>query len=75
MNRTICTSLIAWPVYLYSAKLSFFSADLPIVKNQIPVVAALIAHSTNAQSCKLPWEISARDDQTEDCLRAGICKD
>ncbi|MEH1966567.1 MULTISPECIES: hypothetical protein [unclassified Nostoc] len=76
MNRTICIALMALPVYLYNVDLgNTSSSDVPIVKNQFPIIATLIAYSTNAQSHILPWQISARDDQTEDCLRAGICKD
>ncbi|MBE9001747.1 hypothetical protein IQ274_26940 [Nostoc sp. LEGE 12447] len=76
MKRTICIVMMALPVYLYNVGLSnSLSSDVTIVKNQPPIIAALIAYSTNAPSRILPWQISARDDQTEDCLRAGICKD
>ncbi|MBN3905340.1 MAG: hypothetical protein HWQ35_01730 [Nostoc sp. NMS1] len=76
MNRTICIVLMALPVYLCNVGLSNSrSSDVTIVKNQPPVIAALIAYSTNAHSRILPWQISARDDQTEDCLRFGTCKD
>ncbi|MHC0061687.1 hypothetical protein ACWATR_02030 [Nostoc sp. UIC 10890] len=76
MNRTICIALMALPIYLYNVELSTTSrSDVPIVKNQFPIITALIAYSTNSQSYILPWQILARDDQTEDCLRAGICKD
>ncbi|MEH2114768.1 hypothetical protein [Nostoc sp.] len=76
MNRTICIALMALPIYLYNVELgNICSGDVTIVKNQFSTIAALIAYSTNAQSRILPWQISARDDQTEDCLRLGICKD
>ncbi|MBN3960930.1 MULTISPECIES: hypothetical protein [unclassified Nostoc] len=76
MNRTICIALMALPIYLYNVELgNTCSSDVTIVKNQFSTIAALIAYSTNAQSRILPWQISARDDQTEDCLRLGICKD
>ncbi|MEH2418295.1 hypothetical protein [Nostoc sp.] len=76
MNRTICIALMALPVYLYNVELgNTFSSDVPSVKNQFPIIAALIAYNTNTYSSILPWQISARDDQTEDCLRAGTCKD
>ncbi|MBN4001929.1 MULTISPECIES: hypothetical protein [unclassified Nostoc] len=76
MNRIICIALMALPVYLYNVELgNTSSSDVTIVKNQYPTIAALIAYSTNAQLRILPWQISARDDQTEDCLRAGTCKD
>jgi len=70
MNRTIYIGLMALPVYLYNACLSF-----SILNYKVPITTALIAVSTNAQLHTVPWRISARDDQTEDCLRAGICKD
>ncbi|MEH2213357.1 hypothetical protein [Nostoc sp.] len=76
MNRIICTVLMALPVYLYNVELgNTSSSDVAIVKNQYPTIAALIAYSTNAPLRILPWQISARDDQTEDCLRFGTCKD
>ncbi|MEH2191238.1 MAG: hypothetical protein V7K98_01015 [Nostoc sp.] len=76
MNRRICFVLMALPVYLYNVGLSNTpSSDVTIVKDQLPTIAALIAHSTNAPLRILPWQISARDDQTEDCLRFGTCKD
>ncbi|MBN3879512.1 MULTISPECIES: hypothetical protein [unclassified Nostoc] len=76
MNRIICIALMALPVYLYNVELgNTYSSDVTIVKNQLPTIAALIAYSTNAQLRILPWQISARDDQTEDCLRFGTCKD
>ncbi|MCW5315393.1 hypothetical protein GTQ43_16725 [Nostoc sp. KVJ3] len=76
MNRRICIALMALPVYLYNVELgNTDGSDVIIVKDQFPVIAAVIAYSTNAQAHILPWQISARDDQTEDCLRAGTCKD
>jgi hypothetical protein len=75
MNRKIYIGLMALPVYLYNACSSFASSDVPIFNSKVPITTAVIAVSTNAQLKIVPWQISARDDQTEDCLRAGICKD
>ncbi|MBE9035664.1 hypothetical protein [aff. Roholtiella sp. LEGE 12411] len=75
MNRTIYIGLMALPVYLYNVCSSFASTDVPIFNYKVPITTALIAVSTNAKLHIVPWQISARDDQTEDCLRAGICKD
>ncbi|MCC5642027.1 hypothetical protein LC607_03430 [Nostoc sp. CHAB 5824] len=76
MNRTICIGLMALPVYLYNAQLGkTCSSDVSIVENQLPIITALVVYSTNSQSDKFPWQILARDDQTEDCLRAGTCRD
>ncbi|MEH2239621.1 hypothetical protein [Nostoc sp.] len=75
MNRTICIGLMALPIYLYNAELgNTYSSDVSIVENQLSRITALIVYSTNTQS-HFPWQISARDDQTEDCLRAGTCRD
>ncbi|RCJ30083.1 hypothetical protein A6770_21595 [Nostoc minutum NIES-26] len=71
MNRTICIGLMALPVYLHNAKLSFAYSNVPSFLNPLSIVA----YSTNAQSRIAPWQISARDDQTEDCLRDGMCRD
>lgn len=76
MNRTICIGLMALPVYLYNAQLgNIYSSDVSIVENQFPIITALVVYNTNSQLDKFPWQISARDDQTEDCLRAGTCRD
>ncbi|MFS0513325.1 hypothetical protein ACEYW6_01090 [Nostoc sp. UIC 10607] len=76
MNRTICIGLMALPVYLYNAQLgNTCSSGVSIVENQLPIITALIVYNTNTLSHKFPWQISARDDQTEDCLRAGTCRD
>ncbi|NDJ21995.1 hypothetical protein GS682_10170 [Nostoc sp. B(2019)] len=75
MNRKIYIGLMALPVYLYNACSIFASSDVPIFNSKVPITTAVIAVSTNAQLKIVPWQISARDDQTEDCLRAGICKD
>ncbi|MBD2678710.1 MULTISPECIES: hypothetical protein [Nostoc] len=75
MNRTICIGLMALPIYLSNAELGNVYSNVSIVKNQLSNIAALMVYSTNAPSGILPWDISARDDQTEDCLRSGICKD
>ncbi|MEH2208395.1 MAG: hypothetical protein V7K53_30700 [Nostoc sp.] len=76
MKRIICIALMALPVHFYNVGLgNTSSSDVATVKNQYPTIPALIARSTNAQLRILPWQISARDDQTEDCLRFGTCKD
>ena len=73
MNRIICIGLMALPVYLHKGTPSFVSSsDAVMVKND---VTTFITYSINAQAPMPPWQISARDDQAEDCLRLGICKD
>ncbi|MFN6517662.1 MAG: hypothetical protein RMY29_024695 [Nostoc sp. CreGUA01] len=75
MNRTICIGLMALPIYLSNTELGNVCNNVSIVKNQLSTIAALVVYSTNTASNIFPWQISARDDQTEDCLRSGICKD
>ncbi|MEH2322162.1 MAG: hypothetical protein V7K32_00880 [Nostoc sp.] len=76
MNHTICIGLMALPVYLYNLQLgNTYSSDVSIVENQPPIITAQVVYSTNSQLDKFLWQISARDDQTEDCLRAGTCRD
>jgi hypothetical protein len=76
MNRKICIGLMALPVYLYNAQLSTtYNSDVSIVENQLSIITALVVYSTNSQLDRFPWQMSARDDQTEDCLRAGTCRD
>ncbi|MBL1200576.1 MAG: hypothetical protein RMY62_009815 [Nostoc sp. ZfuVER08] len=75
MNRTICIGLMALPIYLSNAELSNVYSNVSIVKNQFPTIATVMVYSMNTPFDILPWQISARDDQTEDCLRSGICKD
>lgn len=72
MNRTIWIGLMALPVYLYNANLNF--ADGNVVTSFLKPLS-IVTDGTNAQSPIAPWQISARDDQPEDCLRDGICRD
>ncbi|MEH1871979.1 hypothetical protein [Nostoc sp.] len=76
MNRTICIGLMALPVYLYNPQLgNTYSSDVSIVENQPAIITAQVVYSPNSHLDKFLWQISARDDQTEDCLRAGTCRD
>lgn len=75
MNRTICMGLMALPVYLYNSGVGFASSGVPFFKQMFPITVAQSATNTDAQLYIVPLAIAARDDQPEDCLRSGICKD
>jgi hypothetical protein len=75
MNRTIYIGLMALPIYLYNSGAGFAGSRMLLLQ---PMNSIMITHNTahqQAQSHRVPWEITARDDQPEDCLRLGICKD
>jgi len=42
---------------------------------QVLSKTALTADSKNTQSQIIPWQLSARDEQTGECLRQRKCKD
>ncbi|MBD2388632.1 hypothetical protein [Cylindrospermum sp. FACHB-282] len=75
MNRTICAGLMALPVYLYNSSVGFASSGVPLFKQIFPITITQSATSKEAKLYIVPWKITARDDQPEDCLRSGICKD
>lgn len=75
MNRTICIGLMVLPVFLHNTELGFIGSDVTDLTSNLPIATALITHSINAHLHIAPWQISARDDQTEDCLRSRTCQD
>jgi hypothetical protein len=82
MSYKFCVGLIALPVFLWNAGQTFASSGVAIFKHQIPETTAfsftqIITNITNIdyQLQAVPFQLSARDDQTEECLRAGSCKD
>jgi hypothetical protein len=83
MSYRICVGLIALPVFLWNAGQAFASnSGVAIFKHPIPETTAfsltkIITNITNIdyQLQAVPFQLSARDDQTEECLRAGNCKD
>lgn len=74
MNRTICAGLMALQVYLYNSSVGFAS-DLPLFQQIFPITTTCIAASINAQSHRVSRKVSARDEQSGDCLRTGTCQD
>jgi hypothetical protein len=77
MNRTIFIALmVSFPVFLGNVNSSLAAnRDVPILPNNLLLKTGLISSSIKAQLMHLvPFQLSARDDQTEDCLRTGDCK-
>ena len=77
MSRTIFIALmVSLPVFLGNAGSSLAEdRDVPILPNNLLLKTDLIPSSIKAQLIHLmQFQLSARDDQTEDCLRAGDCK-
>ncbi len=70
MYRTICVGLMALPIYLYNA-----DSDLPPFKPMFSMTITQILPSSNTRLYKIQHKILGRDDQSEDCLRLGTCKD
>ena len=76
MSRTIFIALIiSLPVFLGNVTSSLAAnRDVPILPNKFLVKTDLITSSIKELIHLMPFQLSARDDQTEDCLRAGDCK-
>jgi len=75
MTRIIIIGLMALPVFLGNAASSLaVSRDVPILPNKLLVKTHLITSNIKELIHLVPFQLSARDDQTEDCLRAGDCK-
>lgn len=69
MSRSIFIGLLALPVVFGNAANNFASNNVFPVRNQV-----LIASNIEEHIHLVPFQLSARDEQTEDCLRAGNCK-
>lgn len=77
MSRTILIFLmVSLPVFLGNATSSFAAnRDVPILSKNFLRTTDLISSSIKSQLIHLvPFKLSGRDDQIEDCLRAGDCK-
>lgn len=77
MSRTIFIILmVSLPVFLGNVNSSLAAnRDVPILPNNFWLKTDLISSSIKAQLIHLvPFKLSGRDDQIEDCLRAGDCK-
>ncbi len=75
MSRKIYAGLIAFPILMLNAGEGLTLFGLGSLKFNIPEANAEITPSTNTLLHLTPFQLSARDDQTEDCLRAGNCRD
>ncbi|WP_414753526.1 hypothetical protein [Anabaena sp. CCY 9910] len=76
MNRQIYISLMALPMCFFHAWVNIFSgSNVSSFMTQTVSTTAVMTYSKNTQSQMIPWQISARDEQTGDCLRQRKCKD
>lgn len=76
MSRTIFIALIiSLPVFLGNVTSSLAAnRDAPILPKKFLPSTDLITSNLKELIHLVPFQLSARDDQTEDCLRAGDCK-
>jgi hypothetical protein len=76
MKRRIYLSFLALPIYFYNAEVNLVnSSEVESFINPFLNTTALVANSDNIQLQLMPWQISARDEQTKECLRKRKCKD
>jgi hypothetical protein len=68
MNKQICMSLMILPICLYSSTPKMTNIGLLLFRPAIFSQTVTPLHFS-------PTVLSSRDDQTEDCLRTGGCKD
>ncbi|GAX39932.1 hypothetical protein NIES4075_08940 [Tolypothrix sp. NIES-4075] len=76
MSRTIFIALmVSLPIFFGNVSSSLAAnRDVPILPNKFWVKTDLITSSIKELINLVPFQLSARDDQTEDCLRSGDCK-
>ncbi|MCV3217438.1 hypothetical protein OGM63_28690 [Plectonema radiosum NIES-515] len=76
MSRTIFIALmVSLPVFLGNVTYSLAAnRDVSILPNNFWSKTDLIPSNFKELIHIVPFQLSARDDQTEDCLRAGDCK-
>lgn len=75
MNRRICITLMALPIYFYNAGVDLVSSDLSSLTHQMLSIYSVVENSQNTPLPITPGRISARDEQTGDCWRQRRCKD
>ncbi|BAT52013.1 hypothetical protein NOS3756_09440 [Nostoc sp. NIES-3756] len=76
MKRRIWISFLALPIYFYNAEINaVMSREVKSVINLFLSKNAFVSNSQNVQSKTISWQISARDEQTGECLRQRKCKD
>lgn len=76
MKRRIYLSFLALPIYFYNAEVNLVnSSEVESFINPFLNTTALVASSHNIQLQIMAWQISARDEQTKECLRKRKCKD
>ncbi|MTJ10046.1 MULTISPECIES: hypothetical protein [unclassified Anabaena] len=67
MKKTIGLGLMVLSVYLCNSSACFAGNKLSVSNTQL--------NSVNDAQLQLVANVSARDDQTGDCLRRGNCRD
>ncbi|MBC1214284.1 hypothetical protein GNE08_08605 [Trichormus variabilis ARAD] len=76
MNRQIYISLMVLPMCFSHAWVNLVSgSNVSSFMTQTVSTTAVMTDSKNTQSQMISWQISARDEQTGDCLRQRKCKD
>ncbi|MBD2250220.1 hypothetical protein [Nostoc parmelioides] len=76
MNRRIYMSLMALPMCFSNAGVNLVSGNnVSSFITQMLSTTALMTDSRSTQSQIVLWQISARDEQTGECLRQRKCKD
>ncbi|WP_242040291.1 hypothetical protein [Anabaena subtropica] len=66
---------MALPIFFNNAGVNLVDRDVPSFINQFLSTDAVITDSKYTQLQIMPWQISARDEQTGECLRQRRCKD
>lgn len=75
MKRRICLSFLALPIYFYNAEVNLVnSSEVEGFINPFLSTTAAVVSNHNIY-LQMPWQISARDEQTGECLRKRKCKD
>lgn len=75
MNRTIYLGLIVLGVYLYNSFWGILSSNLLASHYAMPIAFSHNTAVNHANSVTELEIIYGRDEQTEECLRSGNCKD
>jgi hypothetical protein len=75
MNRRIYISLMALSICFSNAGVNLVSGSNVVIFSLDQRHFFLMTDSKNTQLQMIPWQISARDEQTGECLRQRKCKD
>jgi hypothetical protein len=75
MNRKFYIELMILPVYLSNYTSVFANSNVSVFQYMLPMIISQNSVVIDVNFQVGMKNILARDDQTEDCLRLGICKD